>query len=631
MTYPKSVAAATPIARAECNTVTHSVSPQPAPLGLSRQAIDIARAATSAGIPVRIDPADLTGTTGAPGLRFDGRSLLAIGSGPAASTDMGKVLNCTFRTYDVGRIVATEASQLGVRLIPIRFQTNETWTPERIAAALDMPLASLLLAHEDGEITAMAFVVEADSIERALDGASMHPLYQVHDPSRGAERSFPLPGNRVGRWHWSAPAGDDAFRANLTAPAPLSDILALAISGDEHNLYRVLAMRADSLREEEAQTAAQAEQRQRLALAYSPSRLTLATLLANQPLPDLVPNFIPNGGLGIIYGDHSAGKTFAALDIAARLAAGLTITGQPCARHLVIYASGDDDPRDMAVRVAAVQHKYGLTEADPFIALDSVPNLRDPLGREAFEAVVEHYAGQFPGLPIAIFLDTLSITLGPDGDDAIAPHVGAAFGAARAIGRRFDATVSFLHHTTKNGNDYRGHGVIGANANFVVYARGTRSGGIKLTSEKLKSGAKGTTIEGHRVPTAVAIGNGTTAGTLTMEWEAPVSPGHQPAPGSPDTPAAPRPAPARAQHEMALLAAISASTAAIPIRTSDATGHPVEATPLSEVRKRFNEAAQPAHGMAFPRALKALEARGAVELGGDGKSLIRLTEGGQRP
>ncbi|MER2266818.1 AAA family ATPase [Methylobacterium oxalidis] len=543
--------------------------------------------------------------------------------------------------------VVVDASTYGVRLVRLKTPPladeqvaadEGGFTAAECAAALGMPLASMLVAHRIGEGPQdMAIVVAADSIAPALAGAQINPRF-ASDPAKSSrgpwECAFPLPGNFTRQWFWSTPASQDAFFANLISPPPMSAALARAISGGADELWHMVCSYAQEARERAASEAAQEAERQRLTAAWCPVPITLASLTADPPRPDLVPGLIPQGVVGVVYGEPGSGKTFALLSIGAHLARGLTLDGQQRPACLVICASGDDDRRDFGVRAQAVRQRYGLVDADPFHVCGSVPNLRDPTAVEAFTAYVAQLADKHSGLPILIILETLSAVLGPDGDDASRLDVKPVLEAASRIARQFDATIVLTHHTTKGGDQWRGDSTILADTAFMVAVEPQRGEGTRLRSTRIKSGRKGATLHGRRVPFTISLGSGEEASTAVMEWVRFAPPSDAPQVASQANSAQPEAGgtdqrtTAASERTDALVHAIRKAIATAPVAHDDDRGRLIRAAPFSAVQEAFYSALlgpQPrrgsAHRNAWMRALKALLSSGIVQQSADSKLL----------
>jgi AAA domain/CHC2 zinc finger len=92
----------------------------------------------------------------------------------------------------------------------------------------------------------------------------------------------------------------------------------------------------------------------------------------SDPVNALIEDLLDEGALSVIYGDSGSGKTFAALDTAFHVSAGLSWNGKKVKRGLVVYVAAEGGRR-IKRRIAALKKRYhegyGDDAPEPLFAL----------------------------------------------------------------------------------------------------------------------------------------------------------------------------------------------------------------------------------------------------------------------
>ncbi len=228
----------------------------------------------------------------------------------------------------------------------------------------------------------------------------------------------------------------------------------------------------------------------------------------------LVRDWIVLEGLAAIYGSPGAGKSFLALDVALRIAAGWPVDGRSVKQSPVIYvvAEGQRGQRNRAV---AFRDHHGIEGELPFAMIPCAVNLLDPnadLPRliEAIEGAVARLGGH-PGL---IVLDTLAATFG--GGDENGPAMSAYVNNMAKLRDHFGATILVVHHRPKDqlNDTLRGHGSLMGGLDTIIRVDGDAMRLATTTKQKdgeagqcIAFGLHGVTLghdeEGHPVESAV--------------------------------------------------------------------------------------------------------------------------------
>lgn len=228
----------------------------------------------------------------------------------------------------------------------------------------------------------------------------------------------------------------------------------------------------------------------------------------------LVRGFLVQAGLATIYGYPGSGKSFLAIDMALRIAAGWPVDGHAVRQSPVIYVAAEG-PNGVRKRVAAFRQHHGVRDDLPFALVPCAVNLLEPQAdiRRLIQKIGEaaKRLGAPPGL---IVIDTLAATFG-GGDENTSAMVVYMNNLAR-MRDEFGATVALVHHRPKDAlnNTPRGHSsLMGAMDTIILVEYGVvrcasvtkqkdAEAGTPLGFE-LKSVMLGTDEEGEPVTAAV--------------------------------------------------------------------------------------------------------------------------------
>lgn len=170
----------------------------------------------------------------------------------------------------------------------------------------------------------------------------------------------------------------------------------------------------------------------------------------------IVKGVIPADGFVSIIGEPGCGKSFLALDLGGRIAAGLKWQGRKVEPGLVVYLAAEGQ-RGQMNRLEAWKRENGVTDM-PFALIPVAINLRD--SKADLPKLIEtiEMAVTISGLPLSVlFVDTLNRSFG--GGDENGEDMGQYVGNADKLRRHFGCTTCHIHHIPKNGDlTERGHG-----------------------------------------------------------------------------------------------------------------------------------------------------------------------------
>lgn len=213
-------------------------------------------------------------------------------------------------------------------------------------------------------------------------------------------------------------------------------------------------------------------------LRVSPGQ-TVAEILA-EPLPTYtIRPLLAHRAVHVLYGDANTGKTFFALDVAARISTGGAWRGRRIKAAPVLYVAAEGIGGFGKRLRALVQQHPGLLAAPLRIIrqpIDLIGDIEDLMVRARD---LEEDQGRL-GL---IALDTLAQTMG--GRDENGPDMALFVARAALLAEKTGAAVLIVHHAGKNAlAGARGHSSLRGNTD-AIYKIATNDDGIRsVTIEK---------------------------------------------------------------------------------------------------------------------------------------------------
>lgn len=210
--------------------------------------------------------------------------------------------------------------------------------------------------------------------------------------------------------------------------------------------------------------------------------LSAATFAVGQPLTWLVKGVLPKAGLGVLFGESGAGKSFAVLDVAADIALGTSWRGLRTAKARVVYVVAEG-AAGFRLRLKAICQQRGLELAQlPIGVIADAPNLMEKA--DALDVAKSIVAAGGADL---IIVDTFAQAM-PGGNENAGEDVGRALAHCKGIHRATAAMVLLVHHSGKDATrGARGWSGLKAAADVeleVVRAEERRS----LSVSKMKDG-----------------------------------------------------------------------------------------------------------------------------------------------
>jgi len=217
--------------------------------------------------------------------------------------------------------------------------------------------------------------------------------------------------------------------------------------------------------------------------------LSINDLMSQPPQAWLVKGVIPRSGLGVIYGDSGAGKTFITLDLALSVARNVPWQGKRVKVPVgVLYVSAEGGSA-MSARIRAYAKYHNLALDDlPFGIVPTSVNLR---GEDATRVIDACQSMTERGCLIGLIIfDTLNRTMG-GGDENSSKDMGEYLDAIGRISDQSGAFILVVHHSGKNKQmGARGHSSLRAaiDVEFEVMADGDQQ---VLTITKSRDGETG--------------------------------------------------------------------------------------------------------------------------------------------
>lgn len=231
---------------------------------------------------------------------------------------------------------------------------------------------------------------------------------------------------------------------------------------------------------------------------------------------DLKPNLVDNylikgvisaGSMSVVYGPSNSGKTFFALDLAYRVAAGVYWQGRRVKRGAVLYLAAEGGS-GIVNRIVALRdaHRGANPNADDVplavrrgaIAMLGANDDADIAEIVACAAEVREKSGLEPEgdqpIPLLIIVDTLSRAFS-GGDENSSVDMTRFVGNVDAIRKATGAHVMIVHHTGKDvARGARGHSSLRASTDTEIEVEAMSGGGHAAHTKKQRDYAGGETF-----------------------------------------------------------------------------------------------------------------------------------------
>ena len=175
--------------------------------------------------------------------------------------------------------------------------------------------------------------------------------------------------------------------------------------------------------------------------------LPLSDIVASLDGRYLVKGWIERATASVIYGESNVGKTFFAIDLAMRVAAGTGWHGVRVSGGHVIYVAGEGGG-GIKNRIAAIKAELPELAACADGNFTLLPTALDLHGETDAAALIEAMAA-IQQNPVLIVIDTLARAMG-SGDENTAKDMGLFVQSVDAIRAATGAHVMVIHHSGKD-------------------------------------------------------------------------------------------------------------------------------------------------------------------------------------
>lgn len=228
-------------------------------------------------------------------------------------------------------------------------------------------------------------------------------------------------------------------------------------------------------------------QKPRLTIAKAPEDLKVrrpesVSDILSEPLPGyIIRPLVAEKSVYVLYGDANCGKTFLALDLAARIATGGTWREQHIKAGVVLYVVAEG-ASGMSKRLRALMQRYPGLPAAPLRILRQPVDLISAVDDILVRA---RDINEDLGRLSLIVLDTLAQTLG--GRDENSGDMAAYIAAATRLATETGAAVIILHHSGKDSaRGARGHSALRGNVDGIYKITTSDDGRRTVQAEKAR-------------------------------------------------------------------------------------------------------------------------------------------------
>jgi hypothetical protein len=220
-----------------------------------------------------------------------------------------------------------------------------------------------------------------------------------------------------------------------------------------------------------------------------------------------LPGFLPQQGTAVLYGQSGSAKSFFAVHLALRMAAGLSWFGSKVKKGTVVYLATEDRAGIEARAVAAALHMDDLHMRDLSLEFLTPPSVHsDAWLSVLIEALTEIQVRNDQPI-VAVFLDTLGAAFGGRSQDDAA-QMTVATDAIEAVAEHFKCLFLSIHHSGKDQyRGMRGSQVLKDRSDTVITTSVSKSGIITATIQKQRNGALGAPITFRLAPVQIPMGD----------------------------------------------------------------------------------------------------------------------------
>ena len=220
----------------------------------------------------------------------------------------------------------------------------------------------------------------------------------------------------------------------------------------------------------------------------------------------LIPDLLPEGGIGMFYGEPGSYKSFLTLDIALSLSYGVETFGYTIPEPITtVYVAGESAHALGKVRRPAWRISRGIDKDSPFYLVTDMPLAEDNTNFLDLAKALDA-AGVKPKL---IVVDTMSASLeGLNENDGAA--VGKFLGGCRQLKKLYNCTIIIIHHVGKDlTKGARGWSGLKGSVDFAIYVEANdETKAVQCTAKKIRDAElrkKPWTFQGRKLAGALVF------------------------------------------------------------------------------------------------------------------------------
>jgi hypothetical protein len=216
--------------------------------------------------------------------------------------------------------------------------------------------------------------------------------------------------------------------------------------------------------------------------------ISMAELAALPPPNWLIPNLIPDRGLGFIVGKPDAGKSFLLHDLAQSVCRGVPLFGDPKlmpARSGWVFCILPEASASWATRIRAYCDYHGQPYSDQLCACIQGLDLGDTDTWGRVQGRLQAEINRRGVSPVLVILDTFSSAI-PGRDENSQSEMTPLMARLHWLVQQGPAVI-VAHHTAKYGTEFRGSSVLLGSCDWMLLLDASANGTRELTKTKLRN------------------------------------------------------------------------------------------------------------------------------------------------
>jgi hypothetical protein len=220
------------------------------------------------------------------------------------------------------------------------------------------------------------------------------------------------------------------------------------------------------------------------------------------PRPHLIQDLIVDNSLVLFYGEPGTGKTYVALHMAMCIANGLPWLGKKTMKKKVLFIDEDNGQYRVKSRIQEIANGMGKTEKD-LVPIEALIINGIKLDREAdMKRIMDVVTNNgFELIVIDVFRNFFE---GKENDSDVLSKIMLNL---RTIVEKTGISLIILHHTTKNGETYRGSSAIGGAVDLEIWLKKEKSKDHNPFGELITTKSRDTKGWSRKIVADLSIGD----------------------------------------------------------------------------------------------------------------------------